>query len=184
MLFLLTGSIQSGKTRWLTRILRQLTDEGVTHYGVLAPGRWLEPDENGKREKVGIDNVLLPEGAVIDFATRRDLATADALDKENEGSQAAQLGWAIRDTAVTAVNDHFTQLIQLLDTGEIAPSALLVIDELGTLELKRNEGLTNALAFAEELPLGPLPPRPPLAAPPLGPPMDFAWIVPASHTMQ
>ena len=66
MLFLLTGEVQIGKTRWLESLVTELADRGVPCAGVLAPGQWVpsegeHADENGY-EKLGIDNVLLPVG--------------------------------------------------------------------------------------------------------------------------
>ena len=71
MLFLLTGDVQIGKTRWLERLAAELSGDGVQVAGVLAPGVWRvrEPHEvpgerglagEGRFEKLGIDNVLLP----------------------------------------------------------------------------------------------------------------------------
>ena len=40
MLFLLTGNIQTGKTRWLMRTLSALEERGVALYGALTPGVW------------------------------------------------------------------------------------------------------------------------------------------------
>ena len=66
MLFLLTGDVQIGKTRWLEGLIAALADVGVGAAGVVAPGQWVpstgpEADANGY-EKLGIDNLLLPEG--------------------------------------------------------------------------------------------------------------------------
>ena len=66
MLFLLTGEVQIGKTRWLESLVTELADCGVSCVGVLAPGQWVpaegeHADANGF-EKLGIDNVLLPSG--------------------------------------------------------------------------------------------------------------------------
>lgn len=38
MLFLLTGEVQIGKTRWLESLVTELADCGVSCVGVLAPG--------------------------------------------------------------------------------------------------------------------------------------------------
>ncbi|MFR8009703.1 MAG: hypothetical protein ACLU6D_10730, partial [Gordonibacter urolithinfaciens] len=74
MLFILTGGVQSGKTRWLERLVAELAADGVESRGVLAPGVWrprADGDDGGLRppgsgegayEKLGIDNVLLPQG--------------------------------------------------------------------------------------------------------------------------
>ena len=40
MLFVLTGGIQTGKTRWLGRLVEALGAEGVRCAGVMAPGVW------------------------------------------------------------------------------------------------------------------------------------------------
>ena len=77
MLFLLTGDVQIGKTRWLERLAAELSGDGVQVAGVLAPGVWRvrEPHEvpgerglagEGRFEKLGIDNVLLPGGERVD----------------------------------------------------------------------------------------------------------------------
>ena len=80
MLFILTGDVQSGKTRWLERLVAELAADGVESRGVLAPGVWrlrADGDDGGPRplgsgegayEKLGIDNVLLPQGACASLA--------------------------------------------------------------------------------------------------------------------
>ena len=97
MLFLLTGEVQIGKTRWLESLVTELADRGVPCAGVLAPGRWVpsegeHADENGY-EKLGIDNVLLPDGERISFARRGDLARADGTFDEESQAAKAELAW-------------------------------------------------------------------------------------------
>ena len=132
MLFVLTGQVQTGKTRWLEDVLGELAAEGVPAYGVTAPGVWVpsagsEADSNGF-EKLGIDQVLLPGGERIGFARRRDLAQADGAYDAASQSARAQLAWAIDDAALAQVNAHLASLE--FRVGEDAPG-LLVIDELG-----------------------------------------------------
>ena len=143
MLFFLTGDIQIGKTRWLMDELVRLESQGIEPCGVIAPGIWV-PREDGF-EKLGIDNMLLPEKRTISFARRRDLAEADG--ELDAGSQAgrAQLGWAIRDEAIDEVNVHFDALARIKEPGR----RLLVVDELGRLELLAGGGLTSALALLD-----------------------------------
>lgn len=174
MLFLLTGDVQIGKTRWLEGLVAALADVGVGAAGVVAPGQWVpsagpEADANGY-EKLGIDNLLLPEGRHVPFARRRDLAHAEG--SFDEGSQAAraQLAWHIFDDAIGQVNEHFEQLaaeacrLAAADAAcESAAAAteglcapvrprLLVVDELGRLELWKGEGLTAAVALLQQGP--------------------------------
>ncbi|MBQ3300777.1 MAG: hypothetical protein IJH04_01250 [Eggerthellaceae bacterium] len=162
MLFLLTGDIQTGKTRWLEKLVSELESQNVTSVGVIAPGIWAdrrnsnEPsdfvDANGF-EKLGIENLLLPEKQRIRFALRRDIAEKEgALDSASQSNE-AKLAWCIDDAAIVAVNSHFAQL----RTGHMAQrassaGALLVVDELGQLELLRNRGLTEAVEMLEDGP--------------------------------
>ena len=121
MLFLLTGDVQIGKTRWLEKLCSDLAAAGVCVAGVIAPGQWVprtegQPggrhgfDGEGRFEKLGIDNVLLPQGERIVFARRRDLAEGDQPLAQGEQAKAAQLAWAISDEAIAQVNNHFAML--------------------------------------------------------------------------
>lgn len=230
MLFLLTGDVQIGKTRWLEDLCTSLQAAGTCVAGVVAPGQWVPRPEGqpggkhsfdgaGRFEKLGIDNVLLPQGKRIEFARRRDLAAKSKAFTGGKQAKAAKLGWAISDTAIAQVNAHFAELAKQasiapadsgaydpttaqaevdtpaaapLDNGvcppvaaetaakisplaqinsdeptaakaegnvlaaapaanetRLAPHAMLVVDELGRLELLRSCGLTNALAILD-----------------------------------
>lgn len=193
MLFVLTGEVQTGKTRWLGRLAARLAAEGVRCAGVLAPGVWRPRAEGaalsaedlhaggraeGAFEKLGIDNVLLPCGERIPFARRADLARdAGAFDCASQSARAG-LGWAIDDAAIARVNAHFRELATeagaAAEGGEAkvpgesgfgaVPSdpsqavlrpfaaSLLVVDELGRLELVRGEGLIEAMALLDRGP--------------------------------
>ncbi len=133
MLFILTGDIRSGKTTWLEAGVRELEAAGVPVRGVLAPGVW----RDGK--KVGIENVLLPSHERVLLATSAE-----------EGCSTG-LGWDFDANALARVNAHLTELAAT--SGDMRPG-LLVIDEIGPLELRRGEGLTAAL---ELLDAGPTP---------------------------
>ena len=161
MLFLLTGDVQIGKTRWLEDLCTSLQAAGTCVAGVVAPGQWVPRPEGqpggkhsfdgaGRFEKLGIDNVLLPQGKRIEFARRRDLAAKSKAFTEGTQAKAAKLGWAISDTAIAQVNSHFAALAkQAANETRLAPHAVLVVDELGRLELLRGCGLTNALAILD-----------------------------------
>jgi len=161
MLFVLTGEVQTGKTRWLENLVHELEGAGVTPYGVIAPGVWAdhrndpEPSEhvdaNGF-EKLGIDNALLPSHERIAFARRADLAeSANEFDPQSQSAR-ADLHWHISDDAIARVNAHFKKVAPSLSAK--GSKGLLIVDELGQLELKRNGGLTEAVALLEA---GPFP---------------------------
>lgn len=158
MLYLLTGQVQTGKTRWLQGLVSAYEARGVAVGGVLAPGVWREAtarDGAASFEKLGIDNILLPEHETIPFASRRDLAVLDGtIDAESQSAR-ARLHWEISRDALARVNAHFEQLTREAHVKTAA--SLLVVDELGRLELLHGEGLACALALLE---LGPTPAYP------------------------
>ena len=158
MLYLLTGQVQTGKTRWLQGLVSAYEARGVAVGGVLAPGVWREVtarDGAASFEKLGIDNILLPEHETIPFASRRDLAVLDGTFDAESQSARARLHWEISRDALARVNAHFEQLTREAHVKTAA--SLLVVDELGRLELLHGEGLACALALLE---LGPTPAYP------------------------
>ena len=174
MLFVLTGSIQTGKTRWLEAMVERMRCAGVEVFGVIAPGVWADRrhdtercehvDENGF-EKLGIDNVLLPSGERIPFARRTDLAIRESRFDPQAQSARAGLGWHIDEGALRRVDTHFAAMLPreaagvdfetpaVHDEGPRLQSAtgpvVLVVDELGRLELESGRGLVHALALLE-----------------------------------
>lgn len=158
MLFLLTGEVQIGKTRWLESLVAELGAFGVPCVGVLAPGQWVpstgpHADANGF-EKLGIDNVLLPGGERVPFARRGDLARADGTFDEESQAAKAELAWHIDDAAIDRVNAHFDEITA--HASAVAPG-LLIVDELGRLEIWRNGGLTSAVALLAQGPTAAFP---------------------------
>lgn len=170
MLLILTGDVQIGKTRWLEALCAELAGRGVVVSGVIAPGQWVVRapgrapgrhglDGAGRFEKLGIDNVLLPQGRRIEFARRRDLASVGDGFSDGGQARAAGLGWAISDEAIDVVNDHFAQLgrrapfqANAAACGDAGACGLLVVDELGRLELMRDCGLVRAMELLDRGP--------------------------------
>lgn len=171
MLLILTGDIQTGKTRWLASCVGRLEHSGVACHGVLAPGVWRACDD-GTFDKLGIDNELLPGHEMVRFARRADLARAEGSFDPTSQAARAQLRWHISDEAIGRVNAHFEELVCLSShaTSDAARGgadgsvtlaaaggperALLVVDELGQLELLRDGGLTGAVRMLERGPRG------------------------------
>ncbi|MDO5117484.1 MAG: hypothetical protein Q4D34_03245 [Eggerthellaceae bacterium] len=158
MLFILTGDIQIGKTRWLMRTLSALEEEGACVSGVLTPGIWRHrsPEEIneaggfdacGEYEKLGIDALLLPDRERFSFARPVSWDADDGDSGRVNQSRQAKLGWNISEDAICAINAHFDALSVQVDSN--SKPRLLVIDELGRLELERNGGLTSALAMVD-----------------------------------
>lgn len=155
MLLILTGQIRTGKTTWLRTRVGALEAAGVACYGVTAPGVW---DDRGR--KVAIDNELLPGQGRVRLARAADPA------------EAGGMAWDFDEDALARVNAHLAGLRgdrphgdgpagDMLREGspheDASPArsarpGLLVVDELGPLELRRGEGLTEALALLAEGP--------------------------------
>lgn len=135
MLFILTGHIRTGKTTWLEARVRELEAAGVPVCGVLAPGVWRDG------EKVGIENALLPSRVRVLLATPA------------KGGRATDLGWDFDTAALARVNTHFSELAAAADKKD-AHLGLLVVDEIGPLELRRGGGLIAALELLDS---GPVP---------------------------
>lgn len=147
MLLILTGDIQIGKTRWLMQTVDRLEAGGVACEGVIAPGVW-QPTADGGFDKLGIDNLLLPQHDLVPFARRADLALAEGAFDENAQAAKARLHWHIADEAIARVNAHFDALAAAPEPArerEATPRRILFVDELGQLELLRGEGLTSAM---------------------------------------
>lgn len=158
MLFILTGDVQIGKTRWLQRLAGELAERGVPTFGVIAPGRWVPKANPAPGEdpfdKLGIDNVLLPDGRTVPFAVRADLAQRDGSFDEGSQSAKAELAWHISDEAIEQVNAHFDRMLEEGDNeaGAAAIPGVLVVDELGRLELMHDGGLVSAMALLDRGP--------------------------------
>lgn len=160
MLFVLTGKIQIGKTRWLQRLVEEIERRGGRCDGVIAPGDWRRIDgaEGGVRfEKLGISNELLPGHERISFAVKRSM-TGDAPESARESARPKErepnpmLGWDFRAASIEIVNEWFSRLPSYgVDAG------VLIVDEIGRLELSFGEGLTSAM---DALKAGPTPSHP------------------------
>jgi hypothetical protein len=186
MLFILSGDIQTGKTRWLQALVEELARESISCYGVLSPGIWREREtvtDAGQRvieyEKLGIETVFLPSMECLPFAERRDLTeSTGGFCGERAGWQSvkARLGWVIPDKAIGAINRHFDAISKSCTACEARgasepdqplkpsqpnppnkpnppnppyqpnkPSGLLIVDELGRLELCEGTGFVSAI---------------------------------------
>lgn len=119
-LYIVTGKSGSGKTHFLEHKKFQSVA------GVIAPGVWKDG------EKIGIDNILLPDNKVVHLATKKPLDSAGYSRK-----------WKFDDDALEVVNKHFLT---------ISNYQTLIVDELGPLELEQGRGLTNAVSLLKELP--------------------------------
>lgn len=160
MLFVLTGRIQIGKTRWLQRLVEETERRGGRCDGVIAPGDWCRVDgaEGEVRfEKLGIFNELLPGHERISFAVKRPVmgdlpeAVRERARLKRHGPN-PRLGWDFRDASIEKVNEWFSRLpCYGVDAG------VLIVDEIGRLELSFREGLTSAM---DVLKAGPTPSHP------------------------
>ena len=163
MLFLLTGEIQTGKTRWLEARLGELEAAGVEVRGVLAPGVW-EPQPDGGFWKTGIDLVFYPEHGRVRFAER---LYPNKVAEDDEGgygddfcnipekpvpqllsADGRPLGWLFYPYWFGQVNEAFAELRRDREPV-VGAKRLVVMDEIGRLELA-GKGFSEALAFLQD----------------------------------
>lgn len=150
-LYILSGIQQTGKTRSLESLLERMEHGGILVAGVIAPGVWRKK-EDGELEKLGIDNVLLPSRKRIHFARRRDLLEDSDL-QDCTASERMKLTWAIDDNAIAAVNRHFDDIVSgAQESTDDTRAKILIVDELGRIELERNEGLVSAIDALKRAP--------------------------------
>lgn len=147
MLFILTGNVQIGKSRWLEHLADDLSRLVITCYGVIAPGIWVESDTDAANdqgyEKLGINNLLLPDNVTIPFAQRADIAHTNGTYADLSQAGRIGLGWHIDDAAIARVNEHLSSIEKRAEGDE--RRKLLIIDELGHLELDHESGLVEAM---------------------------------------
>jgi len=125
MIALVTGEIGCGKTTACGRAIELLRAQGVTARGILAPARL---DDGGS--KIGIDAVDVATGE------RRPLANHVPDGGETIGAYTfdrVSLRWAI-DCLWAAASP-----------GPARTSHVLVVDEIGPLELTRQSGFVEIL---------------------------------------
>lgn len=159
-LFVLTGKVQQGKTRWLETQLAALQAAGVGVHGLLAPGIW-EPAAVSEEhphgfEKRGIDWVFYPTHERLTYAVRTDLLAETAgwaqVPPTFDGST---MEWTFSTDAFARANAFFAALGEGGE-GEASGAAsgaeaarLLVVDEIGRLEV-RGRGLAQAVTLIEQ----------------------------------
>ncbi len=158
-LFVLTGEIQTGKSRWLEAQLSHLEAAGVQVCGVLAPGVWVEVPVSSEHpqgfEKLAIDWVFYPEHDRVRAAWRQDLDPESGADKYTAPVVGGQrFMWKFAQEPFDRANGLFAKLRAEQESGEgegaFVPGStrLVVIDEIGRLELN-GRGLTEAVALLE-----------------------------------
>ena len=147
-LFVMSGAFMTGKTTWIERMLLKAgipvksenpalmgaalgSSKGMpTIAGVYTPAVFRDG------EKTGIDATLLPSCERFPFATRRGSASGKARPDGRE-----KLSWDFDEGTLDRINGHMRAN---------AVCGLLVVDELGPLELVRNGGYTAALDLLDE----------------------------------
>lgn len=126
MRVLLSGASGAGKTRVAQAAAAALRERGWRVAGVLSPGVW------AAGRQVAIDILDLAGGQARRLAERADMAPAT--------TGPATPGWKFDGRALAWANAVLARA---------SPCDLLVVDELGPLELERGEGLTAGLTAAD-----------------------------------
>ncbi|MDR3136852.1 MAG: nucleoside-triphosphatase [Coriobacteriales bacterium] len=124
MLTILSGASGTGKTSKLLQLVDVAQSQGIQVVGVLCPAVFTGA------QKSGIDALLLPSGHRRPLARRRDTA--------GEGEHG--LCWDFEQQTMAVVNRHL----------HASRGDLLLIDEVGPLELLYAEGFAEAVRVLEK----------------------------------
>ncbi len=119
--YLLSGDRQIGKTTLLLKLIDRADNLGVNVRGVISPAVF----ENG--QKIGID--------LLNVKTKQLSRLAD-LNPSNPTSDSVTVHWIFHPEILALGNTIFAHSV---------PCDLLVVDELGPLELERGQGWQNGL---------------------------------------
>jgi nucleoside-triphosphatase len=121
-LIIVTGPSGLGKTRWCLGLAERATALGIKAVGLVSPAVFEDT------KKVGIDLLNLSSGV------RRHLA----VHRGESGIGPTTTYWQFDEEAFNWGN---------LILEQLGTSQLLILDELGPLELKRGAGLTNGIGL-------------------------------------
>ncbi|MDR1712765.1 MAG: nucleoside-triphosphatase [Coriobacteriales bacterium] len=133
----LTGKSGAGKTTWLLGEVGRARAAGHTVVGIITPPIF------GKKDKLGIEAWLLPTDERFNLANVQPRVAQPTAPTRPD----ADLAWRFDDTAVQRINDH---LQTLAFPAAQSPETLLVIDEIGPLELLKGAGFTAALDLLDK----------------------------------
>lgn len=153
-LYVMSGAFMTGKTTWIEQLLIEaglplrssnpnLADAAVQEWardlhlkiaGVCTPATFNE------KEKDGIDAVSLPDCRRFALAARREDVVQPQSAGRAQGAGSPRLGWDFSSEAMERINSHLRSC---------ADCDLLIVDELGPLELLKGEGYTEALRMLD-----------------------------------
>ena len=120
-LWIINGEIGSGKTILCGELIKKFSSLGWQISGLRSPAIF----ENGEKTGIAVEN--LATGEVHKLAVS---------DYKPEGLEGEPLHWTFDEQVLAWGNQVFLDSV---------PTELLVVDEIGPLEMKRGRGWTNAL---------------------------------------
>ena len=124
-LIIVTGLSGAGKTTWCQNLVKNAKSEDLSVNGILSPGRFHDD------KKIGIN--------VVDLASGEERILANLNEKDQ--TRLSTPRWAFNADAMIWAN-------RVLENATICD--LLIIDEIGPLELLRNEGLLAGLKLIDK----------------------------------
>jgi nucleoside-triphosphatase THEP1 len=131
MLVLVTGDSGAGKTAWCLELIAEARRKGLRVSGLVSP------PVMDAGQKVGIDLVDVHSNERRRLAVLRQDVSQNSVDELG----ILTLNWALAPSVFAWGN----WILERLDASE-----LLVLDELGPLELLENKGLTAGLQCIED----------------------------------
>lgn len=153
MIHLLTGEFGSGKTSWLLQMVDHAFAKDIPLAGVISPALF----EDG--HKTGIDCLLLPSRECMHLATRRDLVKPpqkedpvplerNTTSMDPHPANGGLSRWVFTPETITRINRYCESLYSRAFSPAREP--LLIVDEVGPLELLQNSGFREAMRLLDE----------------------------------
>lgn len=139
MLYTLSQPSLSGKTRWLEDLVQTLKEYNIPCYGFICPGIWQK--EDGRYNKLGIACTILSSTNTYVLA-----------QKAKASSETLGLRWTFNGKTIAEVNHYCLELKEELHRQSVQSDifpGLLILDEIGPLELKYKRGFIEALSLLE-----------------------------------
>jgi nucleoside-triphosphatase THEP1 len=119
--WIVTGAQETGKTRFCTHLIKIARREGVDIAGLLSPPVYV----NGVKTAIEVEDLRSRERRILARSRRADLG--DIQTKR----------WSFDTGVLNWGNDRL---------ADATPCDILIVDELGLLELERGEGWLNGLS--------------------------------------
>lgn len=146
-IFLVTGERGAGKTTWLKQLVAAARQVGYPVNGLLSPGAF----ENGNKIAINLVNLATDETRFMCTPVEPHLSAGRGRIRRLDTGKLVLGGWEMQEDVLQWGNELLYEAILSQHTAKSETPAILIIDELGPLELNYGLGFTNAIQLGDLL---------------------------------